>query len=274
MTVGTILGALSFVTAASNIAFYYPKIKGNRASLRPRREQALMVLALLFAVGSFFMHPGIVGYVLGGGAVVPASLFLLGTSTSGLPDQRPSVAVGSSAPNFTALDADGLDFRLADLRGSHVLLKFYRGYWCPYCVAELTQLNNFAKDFAALGVEIVAVSSDRVDELREFKLKHVWDIKLVADPALAAHRLYNVQSRNFAPKRGPFRDLAIPTTMLIDKYGRVLWIQQSTDFRERPQASAVLAEIKSLLSNIQPNENAEGLAKVSRSSFFVTPYDE
>ena len=38
-------------------------------------------------------------------------------------------------------------------------------------VAELTQLDDFAKVFTALGVKLVPVSSDRVDELRPFKRK-------------------------------------------------------------------------------------------------------
>jgi peroxiredoxin len=247
MNAGLVLTALSATTAIGNLASYYPKMMSNRASLRPRREQLLMILSLLLAGAGFFLHPGILGYSLGALAVVPAALFLLGTFTSGLPNQRPTVAVDDLALDFSALDADGREFRLSDLHGSPVLLKFYRGYWCPYCVAELTELNGFASDFAALGVRLVAISSDRVDELRLFKRKHDWDITLVADPTLAVHRLYNLQQRNFTPRRGLFRDLAIPTTILIDRDGRILWLEQAIDFRVRPQASTVLAKAKALL---------------------------
>ena len=211
-----------------------------------------MALVLVLAVGAFFLHPGLLGYVLGAVALVLAALFLLGTFTSGLPSQRPAIAVGALAPDFEAQDADGNYFRLSDLRGSRVLLKFYRGYWCPYCVAELAELDRTAKDFDALGVKLVAVSSDRVDELRPFKEKKNWAIRLVADPGLAVHRLYNLQHRNFTPKRGPFRELAIPTTILIDRDGKVLWLEQAIDFRVRPRAEIVLAKIRALLPSIEP----------------------
>jgi len=256
MNSGTILTALSLVTTAGNLATYYPKMTRNRAALRPRREQALMILALALAVAGFVVGPGIPGYVIGGIAIVPALLFLFGTFTSGLPSQTPAVVVGTAAPDFSLVDADGRPFRLSELAGSPVLLKFYRGYWCPYCVAELAQLDRYAKDFAALGVKLVAVSSDRVDELAPFRRKYDWAIRLVADPALAAHRLYNVQSRKFTPRRGPFRDLAIPTTILIDRDGRVLWIEQTPDFRVRPQADMVLAKARALL----PGSTPEGAA--------------
>jgi len=241
---GLALTAASLLTAAGNLATHYPRIKSNHAPLRPRREQAVMVLTLLLAGGGFLLQPGIAGYLLGGAAILLALLFLLGTATSGLPEKKPAVTVGAIAPDFTATDADGHEFRLSDLRGRTVLMKFYRGYWCPYCVGELEQLNSFASDFEKIGVMLVAVSSDRVDELQPFARKHKWRIQLVADPTLAIHRLYNVQSRKFSLKRGPFRDLAIPTTILIDKEGRVLWFEQTTDFRVRPQADMILAKAK------------------------------
>src|SRR5215469_6337715 len=140
MTPGLILNALAFATAGGNIALHYPKITGNHASLRPRPEQAVMVVALLLAGAGFFLHPGIVGTALGVLAIVPAVLFLLGSSTSGLAFQRPAVAVGDLAPDFTARDASGRPVRLSSFRDSPVLLKFYRGVWCPYCVGELRQL--------------------------------------------------------------------------------------------------------------------------------------
>ena len=44
MTTGLILAGLSLVTGAGTIASYYPKMQSNQATLRPRRQQALMVL--------------------------------------------------------------------------------------------------------------------------------------------------------------------------------------------------------------------------------------
>src|SRR5262249_12783617 len=203
MTTGTILTALAFVTAAANLAAYHPKMTGNQATLRPRREQALMVLALALAGAGFLLGPGVVGYVIGGVAIVPAALFLLATATSGLPNQTLAVAVGDAAPDFSLVDAAGQPFRLSELAGSPVLLKFYRGYWCPYCVAELAQLDRYAEDFAALGVKLVAVGSDRVDELAPFRRKHGWAIRLLAGPRPLAPPLCNGPSPTVPPPARP-----------------------------------------------------------------------
>jgi peroxiredoxin len=241
------LGAAASVLLA--IANYQPKIRRNIAPAHPRFEQSLMIAALTLAITALIAGPTIVSAIISLLAAFPALLFLLGTTQSGLPLLRPAVTVGHQAPDFAVVDANGARVRLSDMRGSAVLLKFYRGYWCPYCVGELEQLAGFASRFEDLGVKLVAISSDTVDELRKFRAKQPWDILLLADPDLTAHRLYNVASRNFAPKRGPFRDLAVPTTMLIGADGRVLWFELSRDFRIRPQADVVFDIVRTILKH-------------------------
>jgi hypothetical protein len=129
MTLGTALALAALVVVAGTLAWYYPKILNVTAPLWPWREQDLMVLALLVVAGAVFLQPGVIGYVSGAVAALPAGLFLLLTLTSGLPNRPPAVAVGEPAPDFRAVDAAGNEFRLSGLRGSPVLLKFYRGHW-------------------------------------------------------------------------------------------------------------------------------------------------
>jgi hypothetical protein len=40
---------------------------------------------------------------------------------------------------------------------------------------------------------------------------------------------------------------------LLDKEGRVLWLEQTTNFRVRPQANLVLAKAKALLPETASN---------------------
>jgi len=46
-----------------------------------------------------------------------------------LPKPQIISAQGKLAPDFTLKDQEAPPFRLASLRGKHVLLVFYRGYW-------------------------------------------------------------------------------------------------------------------------------------------------
>jgi cytochrome oxidase Cu insertion factor (SCO1/SenC/PrrC family) len=46
-----------------------------------------------------------------------------------LPKPQSQFADGQPAPDFTLNDQDGRPFTLSSLRGSRVVLVFYRGYW-------------------------------------------------------------------------------------------------------------------------------------------------
>jgi peroxiredoxin len=113
----------------------------------------------------------------------------------------------------------------------------------------LQRWHDWHEAFAELGVQLVAISPDTVDELKPLHRKRNWKITLLADPATEVIRLYGVQNRNFAPRRGPVRELAIPSTVLIDAAGKVLWIEQTNDFRVRSQAESVLEQIRPILAS-------------------------
>ena len=55
------------------------------------------------------------------------------------PLAKPQIESGAGrpVPDFVLKDQDGKDFRLADQKGRKVLIVFYRGSWCPYCMAQL-----------------------------------------------------------------------------------------------------------------------------------------
>ncbi len=47
------------------------------------------------------------------------------------------VAVGAMAPDFTLAKFGGGTVTLSSMRGKkNVVLIFYRGYWCPYCINQ------------------------------------------------------------------------------------------------------------------------------------------
>src|SRR5262245_43195865 len=173
--------------------------------LPPDAERGVALAGLLLAGAALASHPGAIGYGIAGVAFAISGFFFFLTFMSGLPAQGAAIAVGSKAPDFSGLDSDGGEFRLSGLAGSRVLLKFFRGTWCPYCVADLRLWNAHAGEVRALGLRLVAVSHDSVEELRQFKGKHGWDVTLVADPELEIIRRYNLQNRNFTPKRSEER---------------------------------------------------------------------
>ena len=87
-------------------------------------------------------------------------------------------------------------------------------------------------------------------KLREFRRKTSRKMMLLADPENQVIRRYNLRNWNFTPRRGPFRELVIPATLLIDDNGIVRWPDQASDFRVRRSAQEILTRIDVLLRGV------------------------
>lgn len=82
------------------------------------------------------------------------------------------------APPLSVPIIGGGQWTLAERRPARfTMIVFYRGLHCPICRAYLGELNGLLDDFAARGVEVIAVSGDTEDRARQtvdhWKLSHL-----------------------------------------------------------------------------------------------------
>src|SRR5260370_10756616 len=74
------------------------------------------------------------------------------------------VTLGSKAPNFALPDHRGERWELGlALRSGPVILKFYRGSWCPYCNLELRAYQLQLCKIWERGASFVAISPEKPD---------------------------------------------------------------------------------------------------------------
>jgi len=66
---------------------------------------------------------------------------------------------GDAAPPFRLRGTDGQDHRLADFRGSYVVLNFW-ATWCPPCRGEIPVLAAFAEKHRKDNVAVVGIAED------------------------------------------------------------------------------------------------------------------
>lgn len=149
-----------------------------------------------------------------------------------------TLAPGDLAPDFTLPSADGEDISLSDYRGKqHVLLLFYRGSWCPYCVSQLADIQNILPKLASHNVQLLAVSRDK--DTKSAKLAEHFD-----QPYLfLSDRKLNV-AESYGIKRNMF--LSHPAVFLVDTEGTVRWYYANSDKKMRPSPAQLMRVIKSL----------------------------
>lgn len=159
------------------------------------------------------------------------------------------VAVGAPAPDFTLGTYGGGTLTLSSLRAKkNVVLVFYRGYWCPYCVGQLKELRSLLDAPLKKDTELLVVSIDP-DADTKIAITRIGadgvqpDFTFLSDPEHAVIARYGVLNPN-----GSRRGIPHPAAYVIDKQGIVRWRDVQTDYKVRPTNAQILAAVKALPS--------------------------
>jgi len=247
---GSLLGVLgAALVLASGLPWLY-LMQRSRIPTDLRAFVAASAVAAMLGVAAFAMGTEGLGSVAAAVATVGGLAFLALRAGSGQARLTPTVAVGKPMLELTAHDDTGAPFDLARLRGTPYLFKFFRGHWCPYCVAELRRWElEIRPALDAEGVAIVTVCADTPEHIRAGRGKHGLRAVVLPDPDLAITDRFNLRNpKNFVPKPpAVIRPLPIPTTILVDAAGIVRWIDQATDYMQRSDPGRVLAAVREML---------------------------
>jgi peroxiredoxin len=104
----------------------------------------------------------------------------------------------------------------------------------------LRRLEELRAEFDRRGVQVVTVSTDTVEEIRDERHIHGLQAIMLSDKDLAVTDAFGL--RNQAIHSGPPSDeaLPVPTTLLVDQEGKVLWIDMSENYQQRSDPQVVL----------------------------------
>jgi peroxiredoxin len=170
--------------------------------------------------------------------------------------------VGATAPEFALKDAAGRLVRSADLLAlGPLVIKFFRGRWCPYCVTELEAWRELHPRLREGGALLAAISP-QTERQSDFMVgQHGLPFPVLSDPGCeyaaqfglaytipGYHRDYyrsvlvNIPFVNGVEKQGDQSwRLILPATYVIGRDRRVLYAQAHADFRMRPEPEEALA---------------------------------
>jgi cytochrome c biogenesis protein CcmG, thiol:disulfide interchange protein DsbE len=119
-------------------------------------------------------------------------------------------AVGSTMPAYKAELLDGKPFDIAAERGNVVFLNLW-ATWCGPCRQEIPELQKLHNEYAEQGFKVVGVSLDESgkETVQQFVTENSMTYPIALDPE---GKLANV-----------FQTTGIPTSVLIDRSGKIVW---------------------------------------------------
>jgi len=100
--------------------------------------------------------------------------------------------VGKSAPKFKLPATSGGDFKLADFKGSQVVIYFYPRDATPGCTTQSSDFATLHKKFAKANTQVVGISQDTIKSHEKFSKKLSLPFELLSDESGDVCRLYGV----------------------------------------------------------------------------------
>jgi peroxiredoxin len=91
-------------------------------------------------------------------------------------------------------------------------------------------------------VTVVTLSTDQPEEIREERHFHGLQARMLSDPDLLVTDAFGLRNQAFhtAPPGDDAEALPVPTTLLVDTDGKVVWIDMSEDYQRRSDPQVVL----------------------------------
>ena len=167
--------------------------------------------------------------------------------------------VGAEAPSFELPDQDGNLLSSATLlaRGRLVVC-FFRGRWCPFCVAQLEAMDRVVPRIALAGASLVAVSPQTQRQSFFMRDQHKFRFPLLSDAHNQVARQYGLVYRVPAEQQSIYArsftnlplingddswELPVPATFILRRNGRVAYASADPDYTVRPEPADVLREL-------------------------------
>ena len=160
-----------------------------------------------------------------------------------------ALKVGDIAPDFTLPDAEGLPVSLYDtLQHNAVIISFFRGNWCPFCMAELTHYQEAINNNLVDSATVIAISPQSIHFNHDLKVQNNLEFRILSDKGNEIADKYglvftlqeNIREiyKNMGADLELFNSdktykLPIPATYLIDKNKKIVFSSVSTNYMER-----------------------------------------
>jgi len=164
------------------------------------------------------------------------------------PDFDLGPAVGAVAPSIgTPEDQTGKPRTIDSLMGDNgLVLLFYRSAaWCPYCQAQLMDLNKGVSDIEKRGYKLAGISYDATKVLADFVNKRSITYTLLSDPKSEVIDRYGLRDPQYKPGSFAF-GVPQPIMLVIDRKGTVTAKLYEDSYKERPPVTLVIETLDKL----------------------------
>jgi peroxiredoxin len=163
-----------------------------------------------------------------------------------------ALEVGRSMPEIQLENADGSQASSRDYLGKTVLFMFYRGNWCPLCMAQIKEIAASYRELSTRGVEIVLISPQPHSHTAKLAKRFDVPFRFLVDPGSKAAEILGIAAPGGIPLGmelfGYDQDTVMPTVVIVNAEGEILFAHQTDNYRIRPEPETFLRVLDAQLN--------------------------
>ncbi|MEM9071343.1 MAG: peroxiredoxin family protein [Myxococcota bacterium] len=162
------------------------------------------------------------------------------------------IVVGEPLPTLQLARGDGEPFDGAALKGPSLIF-FFRGNWCPLCMAQIKEVAAQYQELDSLGVNVLLISPQPHGHTRSLAKRFDVSFEFLVDENNATARALGIAAEAGLPLGmevlGYASETVLPTVIVVDADGVVRWLDQTDNYRVRPEPETFLPLLRELAAS-------------------------
>ena len=157
------------------------------------------------------------------------------------------LGVGNKLPEFSLQSSEGDDVGSEDFLGSPAVLLFYRGNWCPLCMAQIREIAGRYQEMNDMGIKVALISPQPDVHTKQLAGMHDVPFHFLVDAENRFAESLGIAIDNGVPfglPGGYDPKTVMPTVVVTNANGTIVFSDQTDNYRVRPEPDVFLAILR------------------------------
>ncbi|WP_299625863.1 redoxin domain-containing protein [uncultured Tenacibaculum sp.] len=210
-----------------------------------RTSKNLIVYTLPIILGTAISFFSLDINIISSALILALGWFLYITWYSKLENRENSIIqVGKKLPLLTFENDKKEQIEISNIKSDFKILLFYRGNWCPLCMAQIKEIADAYKELAQKNAEVFLISSQPHEFTSSLAKKHKVPFHFLVDVNNKNAKILDLVHENGLPMGfqllGYDSDVVLPTVIITDKDNSVIFADLTDNYRVRPEPATFL----------------------------------
>jgi peroxiredoxin len=152
--------------------------------------------------------------------------------------------IGETLPVLTFENSKKEVITTERFAGTPSIFIFYRGNWCPFCMAQIKEMADKYEELNERNINTVFVSSQPHGFSKKLAKKYPLDFQFLVDIDGNVAKQLGIFAKNGLPFGfqifGFKSDTVLPTVIITDSNEKIIYTNQTDNYRVRPEPKTLL----------------------------------